>query len=104
MPCFDLLRRQLLRTAAGHSEPIPLSRRMAALYECMPSCDLSRDILARARRHTLVMPMIGIDWCDWGRAERIEATLRELGKRPYFATSSAASPQAHPVTGVPAQS
>ncbi|MBD3335935.1 MAG: NTP transferase domain-containing protein, partial [Candidatus Eisenbacteria bacterium] len=44
MPCFDLLRRQLLRTAAGHSEPIPLSRRMAALYECMPSCDLSRDI------------------------------------------------------------
>jgi hypothetical protein len=31
-----------------------------------------------------VIPMKGILWSDWGRAERIAETLRCIGKQPNF--------------------
>lgn len=59
---------------------------LGAIYEPMSATDFSKDILEHAVERSLVMPMNGIDWSDWGRPERIQETL---GRR--MAASSAAA-------------
>jgi mannose-1-phosphate guanylyltransferase len=67
------------------------SRRVALelTYEGMGSYDFSKDILQRAVDATLVIPMRGIEWSDWGRPERIVQSLERLGKAPAFPTEAA---------------
>jgi mannose-1-phosphate guanylyltransferase len=36
-----------------------------------------------------VLELNGVLWSDWGRRERIEETLREIGKQPAFAVRRA---------------
>jgi mannose-1-phosphate guanylyltransferase len=55
-----------------------------AIYQDMPVQNFSADLLARATDRVAVMPMEGILWSDWGRAERIAETLRRIGKQPNF--------------------
>ncbi|PIP83928.1 MAG: hypothetical protein CO113_02125 [Elusimicrobia bacterium CG_4_9_14_3_um_filter_62_55] len=52
---------------------------LAALYRTLPEVDLSRDVLQRVPARSLVLPMEGVLWCDWGRPERLKATVEELG-------------------------
>ncbi len=56
-----------------------------AAYEMLPTHCFSRDLVGRARQRTIVQRLDGVRWSDWGRPERIEETLRSLGKRPRFA-------------------
>ena len=39
---------------------------------------------ARAHRQSAVMPLDGVEWCDWGRPERIAETMETLGQEPAF--------------------
>jgi mannose-1-phosphate guanylyltransferase len=55
-----------------------------AIYELMPARNFSSDFLAQANGRVAVIPMKGILWSDWGRAERIAETLHCIGKRPNF--------------------
>lgn len=50
-------------------------------YRGMPSVNFSRDILEQAADWTVVLPMRGVHWSDWGRPERVEQTLRAIGAR-----------------------
>lgn len=65
-----------LMAAVGTPEE---ARTLASIYEPMESVDFSKQILERAAERTLVLPMRGIEWSDWGLPERIEETLRSLG-------------------------
>jgi hypothetical protein len=73
MPAFERLR-----------EAIHAGRDQAALetiYQELPSRDLSSDVLARYPAELRVLQMRGVWWNDWGRPERILATLRTLDQR-----------------------
>ncbi len=47
-------------------------------------CDFSSDFLSPIASHCSVIPMHNILWSDWGRPERLFATLRETGLKPAF--------------------
>lgn len=53
---------------------------LAEIYEGMPSANLSSDILERTTEKTLVMPLRSVQWCDWGRPERVIESLALLGR------------------------
>lgn len=48
---------------------------LRTLFETVRPINLSRDMLERVPERLLAMPLSGVTWSDWGRAERIEATL-----------------------------
>ncbi len=53
-------------------------------YRTMPVRDFSSHVLQRAPKDLAVMELRGIYWSDWGRPERIAATLKRIGKKPLF--------------------
>ncbi len=61
-------------------ETIALGR----LYEELAPADFSRDILQQAPERSMVLPMDGVDWCDWGQPQRVSETLERLDRRPLF--------------------
>lgn len=48
------------------------------VYRMIPSMNFSSTILARCPDKLLVLPVRKVLWSDWGRAERILATLSQL--------------------------
>ena len=70
-----------LKDAIGTSREAAVLR---AIYWAMPEHNFSADLLACAAGSTAVMPMRGILWSDWGRAERIAETLHNIGRIPNF--------------------
>jgi len=67
MDAFDAF----LPRIGGADEP----KAVAQLFERLPPVNLSRDMFERAPERLLAMPLEGVAWSDWGRAERIEETL-----------------------------
>lgn len=59
------------------------------IYADIPSLDFSRDLLQSAPERTRVLRMDGVMWDDWGRPERLIATLRRLGRQDNFPVPSA---------------
>ncbi|WP_455243946.1 sugar phosphate nucleotidyltransferase [Petrachloros mirabilis] len=57
---------------------------LETLYRVMSARNFSKDILEQAPDHMMVMEMEGIAWNDWGRADRITESLRQIGKTPDF--------------------
>jgi mannose-1-phosphate guanylyltransferase len=55
-----------------------------SIYKAMPARNFSADLLTPAASEVAVMPMEGILWSDWGRAERIVETLSRIGRQPNF--------------------
>lgn len=55
---------------------------LATVYAMVPSVNFSTAVLARCSEDLLVRPVRGMCWSDWGRAERILATLAWLGLPP----------------------
>ena len=54
------------------------------IYREMPCRNFSSDLLQRVPDCVGVMELQDVLWSDWGRPERIEETLRLLGKDPAF--------------------
>jgi mannose-1-phosphate guanylyltransferase len=52
---------------------------LAAIYEDMPAASFSRAVLERSAARCLLARLDGIEWSDWGSADRIEATLARRG-------------------------
>jgi hypothetical protein len=69
---------------------------LEASYLGMPVANFSRDVLQRVADRCLVTRLAGVEWSDWGHAERIEATLARRG--PLRAPS--APPAAVPSYGI----
>jgi mannose-1-phosphate guanylyltransferase len=73
---FEAIR---LACAAGHERGV---RR--AVYSDMDALNLSKDLLQKAPDRIVALPLAGVEWCDWGRPERVVATLEKLGREPAF--------------------
>jgi mannose-1-phosphate guanylyltransferase len=58
---------------------------LEAIYLGMPSADFSRDVLQRVPDRCLVTRLDGVEWSDWGQAERIEATIARREPAPLLA-------------------
>ncbi len=58
------------------------------VYSKLKPTDFSRDFLARATKSSVVLPLRGVQWCDWGRPERIEESLTRLSARPAYLSGS----------------
>ena len=56
-----------------------------SIYLGMPVANFSRDVLERATARCLVARLDGVEWSDWGRAERIEASIERRARRPALA-------------------
>ncbi len=67
---------------------------LAHAYQRIPSADFSRDILQNAARKSLVLPIEGVRWSDWGRPERIWETLSFLGVQPALPANGWRAPHA----------
>ena len=50
------------------------------IYERMPACALSRDLLAHVPSATAMLEMQGVWWSDWGSPDRVMKTLSRLGQ------------------------
>jgi len=48
---------------------------LTAIYSMAPVVGFSREILERSPERLLAVALEGVEWNDWGRADRIEATL-----------------------------
>lgn len=55
------------------------------VYSRLAPSGLSEDVLAAAPTNLAVLPVPGVPWSDWGRPERVMATLAELGVEPAWA-------------------
>ena len=73
---FDALRPWMGR--AEEAEAVALA------YRHMVCVNFSRDIIESAAEWTVAMPMDGVHWSDWGRAQRITETLAKIGKTQSF--------------------
>jgi len=60
------------------------SEAVTEAYRGMDALNFSRDILEPAAERTVVLPMDGVRWCDWGRPRRVIETLGQIGKPPSF--------------------
>ncbi len=55
------------------------------VYSRLAPTGLSEDVLAAVPANLAVLPVPGVPWSDWGRPERVMATLAELGVEPAWA-------------------
>jgi hypothetical protein len=71
-----------LRAALGTATERATAR--SVYCDLVPS-DFSADVLAARPSNLVVLPVNGMEWCDWGRPERVTATLAGLAIRPQWA-------------------
>ncbi|HLV01541.1 MAG TPA: hypothetical protein VKZ59_09750, partial [Acidobacteriota bacterium] len=57
-------------------------------YRGIPATDFSSELLVGAARQTLLYPLSGVYWSDWGQPERILQTIEEFGLKPNFSAGS----------------
>jgi mannose-1-phosphate guanylyltransferase len=85
---FEAFLQVLRAIQSGHLEPEFEAFALSRLYGELKPADFSKDILQHASDRCMVLPMEGVDWCDWGRPQRIMETLARLQRRPLFLTQS----------------
>ena len=49
------------------------------VYRDMPAINFSSGLLERVAEWSIVLPLSGVHWSDWGRPERIQETLSSIG-------------------------
>jgi len=69
--CLEELKGRMNR--AGEPEAI------AQAYRGLRPVNFSRDFLEKVSHRTVALPMRDVNWCDWGRPERVMKTLEYLG-------------------------
>jgi len=69
------------------------------LYEELAAADFSKDLLQHVPHLSMVLPMDGVDWCDWGHPQRVTETLARLGQRPIFESERLGSAKASAIAG-----
>jgi len=69
--------RQALGTPAG-------ARVTAQVYPTMPAVNFCSGVCEPLAAELRVLPVSDIGWSAWGTAERIWATVRQLGKQAEF--------------------
>jgi len=78
---FEQLRSALRNPDSTRAE---MRANLARAYETLPERDFSRDLLESIGDRSLVMPLRGVAWSDWGRPERVRASIERHGLRRNF--------------------
>lgn len=81
---FDMFLMTLRAIHEGRMDPTFEAGALATLYSNVAPADFSRDILEHVSERSLILPMDGVNWSDWGRPQRVTETLASLGRRPLF--------------------
>ncbi len=76
MPLFDALAQSV-----GSSRE---AGALDAIYTRAPARNVCAQMFERVPERLAMFAMDGVDWSDWGRPARIQASLSRLGKRPAF--------------------
>lgn len=76
MPFFELMMERF-DTAEEEST-------LQEIYRLMPTLNFSEGFLTRFTDRAAVLSIWDVMWSDWGKGERIAATLQKIGKRPSF--------------------
>lgn len=84
MDKFDTFLMVLRAISQGKLDPTFEASALAILYNDVAPADFSRDILQQVSGRSMILPMDGVNWCDWGRPQRVTETLASLGRRPLF--------------------
>lgn len=63
------------------------------IYQDMPQRNFSSDLLGCVPESTGVIELKDVLWSDWGRPERIAATLQAIGKTPNFSSEYLTGPR-----------
>jgi len=66
--------RQVIDKSKALASPQPPGR-LREIFGEIPTRDFSRDFLTPAAGRSLVMPLEGVFWSDWGRPERLCQSL-----------------------------
>jgi mannose-1-phosphate guanylyltransferase len=77
------LRRVLAQNERGLG-PGKEMKALEAAYRGLDPKDFSRHLLQQVARQSSVLALDKVEWCDWGRPERIYETLRRRGVEPLF--------------------
>jgi mannose-1-phosphate guanylyltransferase len=77
---FELLKSALRKESVKDGTEATL----ASIYQRIRPQNFSRGLLQCGAGHSVVAPMEDVDWDDWGRPERIVASLARIGRRPAF--------------------
>lgn len=70
-----------LRRALGTSREAAMAERV---YAALPELNFSERVLVPAAARLGVTRVKGVEWSDWGNAERVFATIRRTGWRPAW--------------------
>lgn len=81
---FDAFLAVLRSVRNGQLEPKFEASALAAIYSNLAPADFSKDFLQLNSCQSMVLPMEGVDWCDWGSPQRVSETLSRLGRPPLF--------------------
>jgi mannose-1-phosphate guanylyltransferase len=85
MACeFDAYLTVLRAIRGGRLAPKFEAGALAGVYSHIVPADFSKDILQHVCDQSIVLPMEGVDWCDWGHPRRVTETLARLGLQPLF--------------------
>lgn len=86
---FERFRRVIQSIDAGRAPRAHEQIALEDLYRHLEPANFSSDLLEKVADCSLVMPLESIHWSDWGRPERIHASLARLGAEPNFGASLA---------------
>jgi mannose-1-phosphate guanylyltransferase len=86
---FDAFLLVLRAIREGRIDPKYEASALAGIYSDLAPADFSKDILQHVSGQSILLPMEGVDWCDWGRPQRVTETLARLGRRPLFPSEHA---------------
>lgn len=70
-----------LRRALGTEDETAAAE---AVYATLPPSSFSERILAPASDRLVTVPVKGVEWSDWGSAQRVLATMTRSGWRPRW--------------------
>ena len=76
-----MLRFEQLRRVIGQPQESDV---LEAIYDDMPTYNLSTTLLQRAARSAAVIELHDVFWSDWGHPARVAETLHRIGRTPAF--------------------
>jgi mannose-1-phosphate guanylyltransferase len=86
---------EMMRRFAAYEQVLKVTRKgwaprdhetvaLTHTYQYMIQADFSRHILQHTEGWCSVLPLEDVDWCDWGRPDRVRNTLDHYGAEPAF--------------------
>jgi mannose-1-phosphate guanylyltransferase len=87
---FEFLHRVLRSVRNGTLDREREAEVLQDIYLDMEPADFSREVLQYVASSTVVQGMEDVQWSDWGRPDRVEETLKLLGRRRPPARPAAA--------------